>query len=235
MRLIAIEDDELLAMSLADALAIEGYVVDLVNDGESALRQISSIDYDLVLLDVMLPKIDGISLCKKLRDRGFFKPILMLTACGANADVVAGLNAGADDYVVKPFDLSILLARIRALLRRGKTDEFRLQGYVIPDLLPILTWGKLQLNPSTFEVFYAGKLLYLTPKEYSILELLMRHGRRVISRSVIIEHIWSLREPPTEETVKAHIKSLRHKLTSADAPKDAIETVRGIGYRLKLT
>jgi DNA-binding response OmpR family regulator len=222
MRFLLIEDDAILAESLAQSLSDQRYVVDIVGDGEVAWQQITAIDYDLVLLDIMLPKIDGITLCKQLRDRGFFKPILMLTGCNTNADKILGLDAGADDYLIKPFDLLELFARIRALLRRGEAC-----------LPPILTWGSLRLDPSTFEVTYAGKPLHLTPKEYSILELLMRYGRRVISRSVIIEHIWSLKEPPTEETVKAHIKSLRYKLNATGAPKDAIETVRGIGYRLK--
>lgn len=222
MRFLLIEDDAILAESLAESLIDQRYAVDIVGDGEMAWQQIIAIDYDLVLLDVMLPKIDGITLCKQLRDRGFFKPILMLSSCDTNTDKILGLDAGADDYIIKPFDLLELFARIRALLRRGDAC-----------LPPILTWGSLRLDPSTFEVTYKGKPLHLTPKEYSILEFLMRHGRRVNSRSVIIGHIWSLKEPPTEETVKAHIKSLRYKLNDIGAPKDAIETVRGIGYRLK--
>lgn len=222
MRFLLIEDDASLAESLAESLSDQRYAVDIVGDGEMAWQQIIAIDYDLVLLDIMLPKIDGITLCKQLRDRGFFKPILMLTGCDTNTDKILALDAGADDYIIKPFDLLELFARIRALLRRTEAC-----------LPPILTWGSLRLDPSTFDVTYAEKPLRLTPKEYSILELLMRYGRRVISRSVIIEHIWSLKEPPTEETVKAHIKCLRHKLYSTGASKDAIETVRGIGYRLK--
>jgi DNA-binding response OmpR family regulator len=222
MRFLLIEDDAILAESLAESLIDQRYAVDIVSDGEAAWQQIIAIDYDLVLLDVMLPKIDGITLCKQLRDRGFFKPILMLNSCDTNTDKILGLDAGADDYIIKPFDLLELFARIRALLRRGDAC-----------LPPILTWGGLRLDPSTFEVTYKGKPLHLTPKEYSILEFLMRYGRRVNSRSVIIGHIWSLKEPPTEETVKAHIKSLRYKLSAIGAPKDAIETVRGIGYRLK--
>lgn len=223
MRFLLAEDDVALAVSLSEALANQRYAVDVVQNGEAAWQQIATIDYDLVLLDVMLPKLDGISLCKRLRDRGFLKPILILTACDASTDKVAGLDAGADDYIVKPFDLSELFARIRALLRRGEICAS-----------PILTWGSLRLNPSTFEVTYGGRFLHITPKEYAILELLMRYGRRVISRSVIIEHIWSLEESPTEETVKAHIKSLRHKLNAVGAPKQLIETVHGIGYRLNM-
>jgi DNA-binding response OmpR family regulator len=222
MRLLLVEDNVFLAESLTAALAEQRYVVDRVSDGESAWKKIAAIDYDLILLDRVLPKLDGLSLCKQLRDRGFQKPILILTARDNNTDKVAGLDAGADDYVVKPFDLLELFARIRALLRRGENYSS-----------PILAWGSLRLDPSTFEVTYAGHSLHLTPKEYSILQLLIRHGRRVISRSVMIEHIWPLEEPPSEETVKAHIKSLRHKLSCAGASKELIETVHGIGYRLK--
>jgi DNA-binding response OmpR family regulator len=221
MKFLLAEDDLLLAETLAHALIDQRYTVDVVGDGETAWRQIEKIDYDLLLLDVKLPKIDGISLCRRLRDRGFLKPILILTACDAHTDKIAGLDAGADDYVVKPFNVLELFARIRALLRRGEIDS-----------PPILAWGNLHLNPSTFEVAYEDSFLHLTPKEYSILELLMRYGRRAISRSVIIEHVWSLEEAPAEETVKAHIKSLRNKLKSVGAV-DLIETIHGIGYRLK--
>jgi DNA-binding response OmpR family regulator len=135
---------------------------------------------------------------------------------------VNGLDAGADDYVVKPFDLQELLARIRALLRRGSTPT-----------TPILAWGGLHLNPSTYEVAYLDEPLQLTPKEFSMLELLLRNGRRVLSRGVIIDRLWNSENSPEEETVKAHIKSLRHKLRTVAAPEDLIETVHGLGYRLK--
>ncbi|MGK7874004.1 MAG: response regulator transcription factor [Xenococcaceae cyanobacterium] len=221
MRFLLVEDDATLAQNLADAIAEQLYVVDIVSDGEAAWQQIGIVDYDLILVDVMLPKIDGVSLCKRLRSQGFQKPILMLTARDTSTDEVKGLDAGADDYVVKPFDLSVLLARIRALLRRGSSSP------------PILEWSSLSLDPSTYDVTYAEQPLHLTPKEYSILELLIRNGQRVLTRSSILEHVWSFDNPPSEDTVKAHIKSLRHKLKAVGAPDDFIKTVHSIGYRLK--
>ncbi len=222
MRILLVEDNIRLAEALSEALTDQLYVVDVVKDGESGWHQVKLINYDLILLDVMLPKLDGISLCHRLRNEGFTLPILMLTARDTSTDKVNGLDAGADDYVVKPFDLQELLARIRALLRRGSSPT-----------TPILSWGGLQLNPSTYEVSYYDKPIQVTPKEFSLLELLLRNGRRVLSRAVIIESLWSSENPPEEETVKAHIKSLRNKLRNVAAPEDLIETVHGLGYRLK--
>jgi DNA-binding response OmpR family regulator len=222
MRILLVEDDACLAEALAEALAEQRYVVDRAKDGEIAWQQIRTLDYDLILLDVMLPKLDGITLCKRLRSYGYSVPILMITARDMSTDKVIGLDAGADDYMVKPLDLPELLARIRAVLRRQS-----------PSSSPILEWEKLHLDPATYEVSYNNQALRLTPKEYSILELLLRNGRRILSRSAIIEHIWSLDNPPEEDTVKAHIKSLRQKLRAVNAPDDLVETVHGVGYRLK--
>lgn len=222
MRVLLVEDNLSLAEALAVALIDQRYVVDVVNDGEAAWQQINVLGYDLIVLDMMLPKMDGLSLCQKLRSHGYGMPILILTACDTTIDKVTVLDAGADDYIVKPVPLPELLARIRALLRRGNS--------VSP---PVLTWGKLNLNPSTFEVTYENQFLHLTPKEYSLLELLLRNGRRVLSRNVIIEHLWSLENPPQEDTVKAYIKTLRQKFKTVGAPIDLIETIHSIGYRLK--
>jgi DNA-binding response OmpR family regulator len=223
MRILLVEDDIRLAETLAEALTDQLYTVDITIDGESAWEYAQALDsdYDLLLLDVMLPGLDGISLCQQLRSQGHQMPILMITARDMISDKIAGLDAGADDYIVKPVDLGELFARIRALLRRGVS------------LPPILTWESLQLDPSTYEVSYASNALHLTPKEYSLLELLLRNGRRVLSRRAIIGHIWPLESPPEEDTVKVHIRGLRQKLKAAGAPKDFIETVPGMGYRLK--
>lgn len=222
MRLLLVEDDVQLAASLTEVLETQRYVVDTVKDGESGWCQMQLMDYDLTLLDVTLPCLDGIRLCQRLRSHGYQLPVLMLTARDTSQDKVRGLDSGADAYMVKPFDLSELLAQIRALLRRGS-----------PQSPAALMWEKLSLNPNTYEVSYNHQTLRLTPKEFSILELLMRNGRRVLSRPFILESLWSMQSPPDEETVKAHIKSLRHKLKVAGAPKTLIETVHGVGYRLQ--
>ncbi|MEQ8464970.1 response regulator transcription factor [Coleofasciculus sp. E1-EBD-02] len=222
MRILLVEDDIYLAEALAEALAIQRYAVDMVSDGEAAWVQVNTLDYDLILLDMMLPKLDGIHLCKRLRSNGYQMPVLMITARDTSTDKVIGLDAGADDYMVKPLDIPELLARIRALLRRGQT--------VSP---PILEWGQLRLDPGTYEVCYGDQTLRLTPKEYGLLELLICNGRQIMSRSAIIEHVWSIDNPPKEDTIKVHVKSLRSKLRAVGAPEDLIETVHGLGYRLK--
>jgi DNA-binding response OmpR family regulator len=222
MRVLVVEDDNQLAEVLNEALSDRQYAVDLVQDGERAWEFITALSYDLIVMDLTLPKLDGISLCQRLRARNITAPVLMLTARDTIADKILGLDAGADDYMVKPFDIQELMARVRALLRRGSSA-----------IATGITWGELKLDSSTYEVTYDGQPLPLTPKEYALLELLVSSGRRVLSRSGIIERIWSLRDPPTEETVKSHIKGLRQKLKSAGAPDDFIETVHGLGYRLK--
>ena len=223
MRILLVEDDLRLAETLAEALSDQLYTVDIAANGLLAWDYVKNLDYDLVLLDVMLPGLDGITLCQQLRSQGYLMPILMITARDTVSDKITGLDAGADDYIVKPVDLGELFARIRALLRRGGTTS-----------QPILEWGAIKLDPSTYEVSYANKNLSLTRKEYSILELLIRNGRRVLSRSVIIDHIWKLESPPEEETVKVHIRSLRQKLRAVGAPDDFIETLHGVGYRLAI-
>lgn len=222
MRLLLVEDDMQLAEALAEALNEQRYIVDVVADGEAGWMQTQILEYDLILLDVMLPKMNGIELCHRLRYNGCKTPILMVTARDTSMDKVEGLDAGADDYLVKPFDFPEFLARVRALLRRGQVSSS-----------PILEWGELRLDPVSYNVTYGKRVLHLTPKEYALLELFLRNGRRVLTRSEIIEKLWSLEDPPEEETVKAHVKGLRHKLKASGAKTDFIETVRGVGYHLK--
>ncbi|AFZ35525.1 two component transcriptional regulator, winged helix family [Stanieria cyanosphaera PCC 7437] len=222
MKLLLVEDDINLAEVLAEALKHYGYAIDIVDDGELAWEQAISEDYSTILMDVELPKLDGISLCQRLRSHGSTVPILMMTGRDANTDKVIGLDAGADDYIVKPVDLLELMARIRALMRRGTVCAES-----------NLVWNNLVLEPSSHEVTYNGQVLELTPKEFSLLELFLRSGKRVLSRQAIINNIWASEEPPSQEAVKAHIKYLRQKLKMAGAPQDIIETIRGVGYRLK--
>lgn len=222
MRLLLVEDDAKLADVLFEALTDQKYFVDVTRDGEKGWDLCQSLTYDLILLDITLPKLDGLSLCQRLRMDGCQVPLLMLSARDTQADKIIGLDSGADDYVVKPFDLKELLARIRALLRRGRISASS-----------ILEWGDLYLDPATHDATFRGYPIRLTPKEFSLLALFLRSGRRVLSRTSIIEHIWTLMESPEENTVKAHIKGLRQKLKIAGAPSDLIETVHGVGYRLK--
>ncbi len=222
MRILIVEDDELVAQELVQALSLQKYAVDVAFDGQVGWELVSAFTYDLILLDVMLPKLDGITLCRRLRSQGLQTPILLVTGQNNSTHKVVGLDAGADDYVTKPFDLQELSARIRALLRRGSTE-----------LPPILQWGDLKLDPSTCEVTYQSKILALTPKEYGLLELFLRYSHRVFSRGAILDHLWSFEASPGEETVTSHIKGLRQKLKAAGLKEDPIETVYGIGYRLK--
>lgn len=222
MKILVVEDDELNAYALTAVLTNQNYAVEVATDGDAAWDLIQTYDYDLILLDVMLPKLDGISLCRQIRSSGLQMPILLLTGRDSSHDKAIGLDAGADDYVVKPFDQEELIARIRALLRRKVVTS-----------QPVLEYGQLQLDPSSCEVTYAGKLLPLTPKEFALLELFLRNNHRVFSCDMILEHLWSYEDTPQEEAVRTHIKGLRHKLKAVGAPNDLVETVYGIGYRLK--
>jgi DNA-binding response OmpR family regulator/HPt (histidine-containing phosphotransfer) domain-containing protein len=222
MRFLVVEDDPTISQLIEAILLQEGYAVDLAHDGQMGLELSESYEYDLILLDVSLPKRDGISICQELRSRGNQVPILLLTALDSPADRARGLNAGADDYLGKPFDPDELLARIRALLRRRSDLS-----------TPILIWGNLQLDPLSATVTYADQLVAVTPKEYAMLELFLRNNKRVFSCNAILDHLWSYQETPSEEAIRTHIKGLRQKLKKAGASSDFVETVYGIGYRLK--
>jgi DNA-binding response OmpR family regulator/HPt (histidine-containing phosphotransfer) domain-containing protein len=222
MKILVIEDDLVVADALKSTLASSNYAVEVVHDGEAGLAFIEAFNCDLLLLDVILPNLDGISICRHVRAAGYAMPILLLTSRDSNHDRAVGLDAGADDYVVKPFDPEELSARIRALLRRGNDST-----------QPTLTWEQLSLDPRNCEVTYDRQLLTLTPKEYSLLELFLRNNRRVFSCGAILEHLWTYEDTPSEEAVRTHIKGLRQKLKAAGAAADLLETVYGIGYRLK--
>lgn len=221
MKILLIEDDELVVQPLVKAFSEQHDIVDVAADGATGKELADCFDYDLILLDIGLPNIDGITLCKQLRSAGIQTPILLLTALDASTNKVRGLDAGADDYVTKPYDWLELSARIRALLRRGSS----------PTSL-FLEWDQLKLMPNTHEVFYDEQPLHLTPKEYGLLELFLRNPQRVFSRSSILEHLWEFEELPEEETIRSHIRGLRNKLKAVGA-SDPIDTVYGIGYRLK--
>ena len=220
MRILLIEDDEILAAVLVKALEQQRYAVDTVEDGRFGLEYAEGGTYDLLLVDVGLPRLDGISLTQQLRNEGCKTPILLMTAQNAPEEKIRGLDAGADDYLTKPLDVAELQARLRALLRRGEVAA-----------TSALEVGPLRLDPVSTQVTYADQPLKLTPKEYSLLELFLRSPNRVFSRGQIVEHLWTFDDPPLEDSVKAHVKGLRRRLKQVGA-KDWIENVYGLGYRL---
>ena len=222
MRILVVEDDPIIAQLIETILEQQKYAVDFATDGQLGLDLSDAYEYDAILLDVSLPKKDGIDVCRQIRSQGNTVPILLLTGLNSPADRARGLDAGADDYLGKPFDPQELLARIRAILRRSHQPS-----------TPILTWGDLQLDPVSTNVTYSGTLVPVTPKEYALLELLLRNSKRVFSCDAILDHLWSDGGTPNEEVIRTHIKGLRHKLKQAGAAADLIETVYGIGYRLR--
>ncbi|MDM9383814.1 response regulator [Chlorogloeopsis sp. ULAP01] len=224
MKILLIEDDPSVAQFLANALTAYRYTVDTAADGQLGLELANQGEYGAILLDLMVPKIDGLSLCRHLRRQGCQTPILILTAKDSDEDIVTGLDAGADVYVTKPCEPSQLIARIRALLRR--------QGSAVSS--PVLKWGALCLDPGLIQVTYQQQIITLSPKEYSLLELFLRHPQRIFSRSAIIDHLWSIDESPTDAAVTNLIKDLRRRLKSAGIMEDVIETVYRLGYRLRV-
>ena len=223
MKILIVEDDNRIAMPLAKDLRHQHHSVDMAKDGMEGWEYALAAAYDLILLDIMLPCLDGISLCKKLRSAQCQSIILMLTARDTTSDKVIGLDAGADDYLVKPFKLEELSARIRALQRRSR------------ELTPtLLQHGELRLEPASQTVTYGKKLLSLTPKEYLLLEYFMRHPGQVLSRSALLDQLWEFDQDSGEGTVKTHLTNLRSKLKAAGGSKDFIETVYGMGYRLMI-
>jgi DNA-binding response OmpR family regulator len=222
MKILIIEDDFRIASNLAEFLKACNYTLEIASDGTEGYDLAVTGEYDLIILDLNLPKMDGITVCQKLRKNKCQSLVLMLTARDTNLDEVTGLDAGADDYIVKPFDLQLLLARIRALLRRKNNK-----------LNSVLTWGDLVLDPNKYEVKYQNNQVDLSPKEYQLLELLLRNCDRTLTKEIIVDQLWSMDETPQEETVKAHIKGIRRKLKLVGLKTNIIESIYGVGYRLK--
>jgi len=219
MRILLVEDDDYIAKPVAKDLRHQGHVVDVASDGVSGWEYTKTVSYDLILLDLMLPKLDGLSLCRQLRAAGCTTHILMLTAKDTIADRVLGLDTGADDYLVKPFDLEELAARIRALSRRAL--ELR---------QPVITHGLLTLDLHTHAIAYNGQPLGLTPKEYVILECFLRSPAQVFTSADLLDKLWDLDKLSGEETVRTHITNIRRKLKAAGGSEDLIQTVYGVGY-----
>jgi len=220
MRVLVVEDEERIAEFVRNGLTEHGYAVDVARDGGEALDWADIADFDVIVLDVMLPVRDGVDVCKTLRARGLRTPILMLTARDAVEDRVRGLDSGADDYLVKPFAFAELVARLRALARRE------------PQLLsPVLRLDDLVLDSATREVARGGRPLDLTTKEYALLEYLMRNPNQVLTRTMIAEHVWNYDFDNATNVIDVHIRNLRRKLDDP-FPAKLIQTVRGAGYRI---
>jgi two-component system response regulator MprA len=220
-RLLVVDDEPAVRDALRRALTLEGYAVDLAFDGEQALGALAVDEPDAVILDVLMPGVDGLVVCRRIRDRGSRVPVLMLTARDAVGDRVAGLDAGADDYVVKPFALEELLARVRALLRRTR-----------PDGEETLVFGDLSADLGTREVRRGNRSIELTRTEFNLLELFLRNPRQVLERSLILERVWGYDFGPTTNSLDVYVGYLRRKTEAAGEPR-LIQTVRGVGYTLR--
>jgi heavy metal response regulator len=221
MRILVVEDENKVGSFIKRGLEAANYSVDVERDGEAGLRRLVEGGYDLVILDVMLPRLDGFNVMKEIRQRGIQIPILLLTARIALADKVTGLDLGADDYLTKPFAFEELLARVRALLRRGSAAA-----------PTVLTAADLTLDPATRQVTRAGKRIDLTSKEYALLEFLLRRRDQVLSRAVIAQHVWGVDYDTFTNVIDVYVNYLRKKIDSGFEPK-LIHTVRGFGYVLK--
>lgn len=220
MRILIVEDEQRIALAIKKGLEQERMAVDVVFDGDSGYRSALNGEYDLIILDLMLPGIDGLTVCQKLRDQQIVTPILMLTAKGEVEERVQGLNSGGDDYLVKPFSFEELVARVRALGRRPQEQ-----------LSPVLICDDLTLDTHTFKVERAGQPIILTPKEYSLLEYLMSNFNQTVTKSQIINHVWDDEADILPNTVEVFIKKIRRKV---DEPfsRPLITTVRGFGYKI---
>ena len=223
MRILVVEDERRIAQSIKKGFELESFAVDLAYDGEQAYDLASTEEYDVIVLDLMIPKMDGLAVCKALREDEVHTPILILTAKGQLQDKLAGLNQGADDYLLKPFAFAELLARVRALSRRPKVQ-----------LGPVLKVKDLTLNTETFEVNRSGEIIRLSKKEFALLEYLMRHPNRVLTKDQIIANVWDYDADVLQNTVEVYIGYLRNKVDKVFKDKEAlIETVRGFGYKIK--
>jgi two-component system, OmpR family, response regulator len=221
VRLLVVEDDAKLARALGRGLRHEGYAVDVVGDGDAALMQAAVWEYDAIVLDVMLPVRDGLAVCRTLRERDCWAPVLMLTARGQVSDRIGGLDVGADDYLVKPFDFGELLARLRALVRRAPPQR--------PARLEI---GDLVVDPATHAVTRAGVAVELTAREFAVLEFLARNAGEAITRARLLDHVWDENFTGSTNIVDVYVGYLRRKLEQPfDRP--LIRTIRGVGYALE--
>lgn len=222
MRILVVEDDRKVAGFIQMGLREEGFAVDVARDGNEASSLVHITDYDAIILDVMLPKKNGLQVAAEMRREGRTTPILMLTARDATEDVVRGLDAGADDYLAKPFRFDELLARLRALTRRGG-----------PGGIELLAYGPLELDRLKHQVRTGGRTLDLTPREFQLLEHFMLHSEEVVRRTELLEKVWDMSFDPESNVVDVHVGNLRRKLRDAGCG-NIVQTVRGVGFRLEL-
>jgi two-component system response regulator MprA len=232
MRILVVDDDAAVRDSLARTLRFEGYQVDTARDGQEALDAARADEPDAVILDVSMPRMDGLQACRRLRGEGLLVPVLMLTARDSVGDRVAGLDAGADDYLVKPFALQELLARIRALLRRSLLTAPPADAPGPPGPPGPLAFADLRLDPATREVWRGEQPLRLTRTEFAILEVFLRHPRQVLTRSVLFELVWGYDFGETSNSVHVYLGYLRRKLEADGSPR-LLHTVRGVGFVLR--
>jgi DNA-binding response OmpR family regulator len=221
MRILVVEDEHKIANSLKKGLEQESYAVDVVYTGTDGYDYGMSDEYDVIVLDRLLPGIDGLTICQKLREKNIHTPILMLTAKGQIDDRVEGLNAGADDYLTKPFAFSELLARVKALTRRPQKTSGA-----------VLRLADLQLNTITYEVTRGGKEIKLSGKEFALLEYLLRHANKIITKDQIINHVWDYDSSVLPNSVEVYIRHLRNKIDDPFPKSPLIHTVRGFGYKI---
>ena len=229
MRILVVDDDRAVRESLRRSLQFNGYQVELASDGVQAMEQIETQRPDALVLDVMMPRLDGLEVCRRLRSTGDDLPILVLTARDAVSDRVAGLDAGADDYLPKPFALEELLARLRALLRRASNEAESLA-----DATPVMRFADLELDPGTRDVRRGDRLISLTRTEFALLELFLAHPKQVLTRSRILEDVWGYDFPTSGNALEVYVGYLRRK-TEAEGEPRLIHTVRGVGYVLRET
>jgi DNA-binding response OmpR family regulator len=222
MHILIVEDEAKIRHLLRRGLLEESYAVDTANDGEEALYKLDINVYDLVLLDIMLPKVDGITVCQTIRKKNPHLPIILLTAKDRVPEIVVGLDAGADDYITKPFSFDELTARIRAIFRRGKKAD-----------APLLALGDLSLDPATRTVKRGQHTIVLTTREYALLEYFLRNPNTLLTKTQILEHVWDYHYDGLSNIVETYVKYLRKKLQTTPTAPELIHTIRGSGYLLR--